>query len=110
MQSRNNFAYNILHGGEKMRLFRKVAITFEGKTYEIRLYYNDTTINIVTFLNKYPANGLRYQIQLPKKCNIQGFLKEVLLEEFIEMSRKDIVEKRDQRLSAAIQKNIALAE
>ena len=86
-----------------MKLFRKESRTFEEKTYEIRVYYSDTIINIVQFLNSYPANGLRHQIQLPKKCKVHGVLKEVMLDEFIEMSKNDITEKRGERLSKIIQ-------
>lgn len=93
-------------GIKKMKLFKKEAIIFEKKTYEIRVYYNDAIINVATFLNNSPANGFRHQIQLPKKCNIQGVLKEIVLDELIEMSKKDIIEKRGERLSTIIQKNI----
>ena len=93
-----------------MKLFRKVPITFEENTYEIRVYYNDTIINIVAFLNNYPANGFRHQIQLPKKCNVQGILKEVILDELVEMSKKDITEKRGEKLSKIIQENVTDAE
>ena len=89
-----------------MRLFKKVPITFEQKTYEIRVYYSDTLINIVPFLNNYPANGIRHQIQIPKKCDVQGILKEAMLDEFIEMSKEDITQKRDERLSKIIQENM----
>lgn len=86
-----------------MRLFKKEPIRFEEKTYEIRVYYNDAIINVVAFLNNFPANGFRHQIQLPKKCNIQSILKEGILDELIEMSKKDIIEKRWKRLSTIIQ-------
>jgi hypothetical protein len=89
-----------------MRLLRKEAITFEEKTYEIRVYYSDTIINVVTFLNNYPANGFRHQIHLPKKCNIQAVLREVMLDELIDTSKKDIMEKRWEKLSKIIQKNM----
>jgi hypothetical protein len=70
------------------------------------VYYSDTIINIVTFRNNYPASGLRHQIHLPTKCNIQGVLKEEMLDELIEMSKKDIIDKRGERLLTIIQKNI----
>jgi hypothetical protein len=47
-----------------MRLFKKIPITFEGKDYEIRVLYEDTTISVIAFLNNYPANGYRHQILL----------------------------------------------
>ncbi|MGD8846993.1 MAG: hypothetical protein PVI54_15835 [Desulfobacteraceae bacterium] len=77
-----------------MKLFIKGPITFEEKIYEIRVYYSDTKINIVPFLNNYPANGFRHQIQPPKKCNVQGVLKDVMLDELVEMSKKDVTEKK----------------
>ena len=89
-----------------MRLYRIEPITFEEKTYEIRVYYSDTIINVVTFLNNYPANGFSHQILLPKKCNIKGVLREVMLDELIETSKKDIIEKRWEKLSKIIQKNM----
>ena len=91
-----------------MRLYRIEPITFEEKTYEIRVYYSDTIINVVTFLNNYPANGFRHQILLPKKCNIKGVLREVMLDELIETSKKDIIEKRWEKLSKIIQKNMTV--
>ena len=110
MQSRKNFNCSTSKGAEKMRLFRKEPMTFEEKTYEIRVYYSDNIINVVTFLNNYPANGFRHQIQLPRKCNIEGVLKEAMLDELIEMSKKDIIEKRGERLSMIIQKNLKNAQ
>lgn len=93
-----------------MRLFRKVPITYEEKTYEIRVYYDDAVINVVPFLNNYPAIGFRHQMQLPKKCDAQGVLKDAILDEIIEMSKKDIVEERGKRLSAIVQKNMRDAQ
>ena len=90
-----------------MMLYKKVPMTFENKAYEIRVYYKDTTINVLTFSNNSPANGLRHQIQLPQKCNIQNFMKEVILDELIEMSKNDIIDKRGERLSTVIRKSMS---
>lgn len=89
-----------------MRLFRKESISFEEKTYEIRAYHNDTIINVVAFLNNHPSNGFRYQIHLPKKCNIQEILNELILDELIETAKKDVTERRWDRVSKIIQKNM----
>ena len=91
-----------------MRLFKKVPMTFEQKAYEIRVYYTDAMINIVSFLDNHPADVLRHQIQVPKKCNVQGILQDALLDELIEMSRKDIVEKRGERILKIIRANMTI--
>lgn len=107
MQTQNNFDYRLSQREGKMRLFKKESLCFDEKTYEIRVYYDESTINVLTFLNNYPANGFRHQIQIPKKCHIHGVLSEAMLDELIETSKKDITEKRWERLSKIIQKNMA---
>ena len=96
----------IFQRGINMKIFKKALITVKEKTYEIRVYYNDTIINIAPFLNNYPAYGLRHQIQIPKKCNVQGILREEIVDELVEMSKKDIIEKRGDRLTKVIQDNM----
>jgi len=36
-----------------MILYKKYPMIFEEKNYEIRVLYDDTTINVVSFLNNY---------------------------------------------------------
>ena len=81
-----------------MRLFKKVTFNYEDNRYEIRIYYNDNLINIASFRNNHPANGFRHQIQVPKRCDIQGILEDGLIDELIEISKKDLTEKRAERL------------
>ena len=75
-----------------MELFKKIPFKFEEKFYEIRIHYEDNLINIVTFLNNYPANGFRYQIQIPKQAKIENILDEKHLNSFIEKAKNDIEE------------------
>jgi hypothetical protein len=89
-----------------MKLFNKIPMSFDGKDYEIRVLYDDTVINVVAFLDNHPANGYRHQVQLPKKCNVRGVLEQNIVEELVEMSKKDILEKKWEKLSQIIQKNI----
>lgn len=77
-----------------MVLHKKIPMTFEGKDYEIRVLYDDTTINVVAFLNNHPANGFRHQIKLSKKWDVKKILKTEMIEELIEISKRDITEKR----------------
>lgn len=105
MQNQNNFDYNLLEEDGKMRLFGKYPLVFEEKAYEIRVYYSNTKINIVTFLNNYPANGFRHLIQIPKKCDVQNVLKEALLDELIDISKNEIIQQRWNKFSEIIQRN-----
>jgi len=83
-----------------MTFYKKVPFSFEEKNYEIRVFYDDKTINIVAFRNNYPANGLRHQIKIPKSIPIEEILKQKVIDELIEICKKDISEKRWERLTA----------
>ena len=73
-----------------MKLFKKIPMIFEDKNYEIRILYDETTINVVAFHNNYPANGYRHQIIIPKKCNIRKLLEKHPVNELVEISKSDI--------------------
>jgi hypothetical protein len=77
-----------------MELFQKITWEYEDKKYEIRILFEDHLINILTFLNNYPANGFRYQIQLPKNAEIQKFLKIENFTHIIENAKEDIKNER----------------
>ncbi len=77
-----------------MKLYKKVSWNHDGKKYEIRIMFENNMINIVTFLNNYPANGFRYQIILPKNTAIQNILKTENFANFIENAKEDIKEDR----------------
>lgn len=81
-----------------MNLFKKIPIAFEGKDYEIWLLYEDNMINVVAFLDNHPANGYRYQIQIPKQVDVKKFLKIYPVEELVEKAKDDVVEKRWEKL------------
>jgi hypothetical protein len=88
-----------------MDLFKKMPMTFEGKDYEIRVLYNNTTINVVAFHNNHPANGYRYQVKLSKKCNVKSVLEQHYFDELVQEAKDDITEKRWDTLSKIIQQN-----
>ena len=81
-----------------MLLFNKISMTFNKKDFEIRVLYNDTTINVVAFLNNHPANGFRYQIQIPKQIDIKEILETDAVKELVKKSQSDIIEKRWEKL------------
>jgi len=83
-----------------MILYKKVPFSFEEKNYEIRVFYDDKTINIVAFRNNYSANGFRHQIKISKSIPIEEILKQKVIDELIEICKKDISEKRWERLTA----------
>lgn len=84
-----------------MILFKSIPFTFEDKDYEIKVFYNDTVINILVFHNNYPVNGFRHQIKISKNLSVQELLKLDVIDEIIEIARKDIFEKRWERLLKA---------
>ncbi|MFC2166494.1 hypothetical protein ACFLQZ_00850 [Acidobacteriota bacterium] len=81
-----------------MLLFKKHEMPFEGKNYEIRVYYDDRIINVVTFLNNYPASGFRHQIKIPPKRNAKDLLDKAPVQELVEIAKNDVTSKRWQRL------------
>lgn len=83
-----------------MILYKKVPFSFEEKNYEIKVFYDDKIINIVAFRNNYPANGFRHQIKISKSIPIEEILKQKVIDELIEICKKDISEKRWERLTA----------
>jgi hypothetical protein len=84
-----------------MILFKSIPFTFEDKDYEIKVFYNDTTINTLVFHNHYPVNGFRHQIKISKKLSVKELLERNVIDEIIEIARKDIFEKRWERLLKA---------
>jgi hypothetical protein len=90
---------------EFMTLFRKIPFRFAEKDYEIRVYYDDRSINVVAFLNNYPANGYRHLVKIPKRCNVKKVLEKHTVEELIETSRNEIIEGRWETLSKAIRES-----
>jgi len=85
-----------------VKLFKKIPLVFEEKNYEIRIFYNDTKINAVAFLNNYPANNYRHHIILPKKCDAKKMLNKDVVKRLADMVRDDIIEKRGEELSKTI--------
>ena len=81
-----------------MDLFKKIPMTFEGKDYEIRVLYDDTTINVAAFLNNHPANCFRHQLKIPKNFNVKRLLRTDAVKELVEVSKNDIIEKRGEKL------------
>ena len=82
-----------------MNLFKKIPLQCEGKDYEIRVLYDERTINVVVFLNNYPANGYRYQVQVPKRCDAKRILEKHPVPELVEKCKDDIIQKRWDSLS-----------
>ena len=83
-----------------MNLFKKVPFTFEDKSYDIKVFYSNTLITVVAFHNNYPANSFRHQITVSKKVMVKELLDNNVIDEIIEISKRDIVERRSERLLA----------
>ena len=81
-----------------MLLYKKVLYSFAERDYEIKVFYDNNTINIVAFKNHYPANGFRHQIKISKNLVIKEILQQKVIDEFIGICKRDISEKRWERL------------
>jgi len=81
-----------------MLLYKKVPYSFAERDYEIKVFYDNNTINIVAFKNHYPANGFRHQIKISKNLVMKEMLQKKVIDEFIEICKRDISEKRWERL------------
>ena len=81
-----------------MTLFKKVPMSHENRDYEIRVLYDDSAINIVAFMNNYPVNGFRHRILIPRNRDVKEVLKKEPVQELIDISKRDITEKRWERL------------
>jgi hypothetical protein len=77
-----------------MELFQSKQLSFEGQDYEIRVLYEEGLINVAAFRDKHPASGYRYQIKLPKRCDVLGCLERNIMDPLVEMCEKDILERR----------------
>ena len=88
-----------------MELFDSIPFTFEEKDFEIRIYYNEVTINVVAFFRNYPTNGYRYQVKIPKACDAKKVLEEYPVPELIETCKNDIKEKKWNKLQKIIHKS-----
>ena len=77
-------------------------MTFEGVGYEIRVLYDDHTINVVAFRDNYPVNGFRHQIKIPDKCHVKTVLENGAANELVEISKNDVIQKRWEGLSNII--------
>ena len=64
-----------------MILHTKYPVTCEDKNYEIRVLHENNIINVVAFLNNYPANGFRHQIKVPERFDIKTILKTDIIKE-----------------------------
>ena len=83
-----------------MKLYKTISAEHAGKAYEVRILYDQKQINIVTFHNRYPANGFRYQILLSKNDDVEKLLRMEQLSHLIEKAMDDIREDRWQAFNA----------
>jgi len=87
-----------------MNLFTKIPFPFDGKDYEVRIHYQEGLINVVAFLDNHPANGFRYQVQVPKGCDPKSVLDLHPAPELVEKCQEDLQQKRWEALSKIIKK------
>jgi hypothetical protein len=77
-----------------MQLYKKIPFRHDEKNYEICIFFEDNLIIVSTFQNNYPANGFRYQVQIPKNVEIEKILDEENFSDFIDSAKTDVIEDR----------------
>ncbi len=86
-----------------MNNFKSIPFEFEGKSYEIRVVSDGTTIIVRAFLNGHPANGYSYSVDLPTAVDITRQLRIDPVQNLIETAIRDVKEKLWERYLEAIQ-------
>ena len=81
-----------------MNLLKTIPFVFAGEAYEIKIFHAENLINILVFKNHYPTNGFRHQIRIPKTISIKDIVNLEVIDEYIDICKKDISEKRWERL------------
>jgi len=76
-----------------MKLFETRPFNFEKDSYDIRIYYDDETINVLAFYKNRPANGYRYQIKIQKGYDVKNILEKFPVNNLVENCMSDIKEK-----------------
>ena len=89
-----------------MNLLKTIPFVFAGESYEIKIFRAGNLINILVFKNHYPANGFRHQLRIPKSISIKNILENGIMDEYIDICKEDITEKRWERLVKTSKNNI----
>ena len=88
-----------------MILFDSISLRFEEKDYQIRVLYDEKTINVVAFHHNHPVNGLRHQIKVPGKCDIRTALAKGAAADLVEITRQDIIQHRWPEIKEILSQN-----
>jgi len=86
-----------------MELFKSIPFTHRNENFDIRIFYNDTLINVIAFLGGYPANGFRYQVKTPKGCDTKSVLEKSPVPNLVDKCKNDIETQNWDKLSTIIQ-------
>jgi len=72
------------------------AIRFEhkGEEYEIRVVSDGATVYVRAFKDSKPANGYKYSVDVPTMIAIEDVVKTDIVEDLIEVARRDITRNR----------------
>ena len=85
-----------------MKLFDLIPHSFEDKKYEIRIYYDEQAIVVAAFQGGHPANGYRFQVKIPKRCDAKEILEKFPVPDLVGLCRKQIQDKTWDALSQVI--------
>lgn len=89
-----------------MHLFKSIPFGHGQEGFEIRIYYDEKTINVVAFQNNYPVNGYRYQVKIPKGCDTAEVLSVHPVPELVESCQKGIIDAQWEKMFLKIQDSL----
>ncbi len=88
-----------------MILFEKIPLRFEETDYQIRVLYDEKTINVVAFHHNYPVNGFRHQIKISGKYDVRAALAKGAAADLVETTKQDIIHHRWEAIKEIISDN-----
>ncbi len=88
-----------------MELYKVTPVEFEGEKFEVKVLHGGNVINVVVFLNHYPAGGYRHQLVLPKNCDVMKMLKSEAVSDLLDLTIAEIKEGKVEKLTKAMNEN-----
>ena len=88
-----------------MELYKVTPVEFEGKKFEVKVLHGGNVINVVAFLNHYPADGYRHQLVLPKNCDVVKMLDSEAVSDLLDLTIAEIKEGKVEKLTKAMNEN-----
>ena len=77
-----------------MECLKKIPLTVEGESHEIRILHGVHTITVAAFRHNRPENGFRHQLKLSKSADPAEMMDTETIRYLVGLTQKEIIEKR----------------